>query len=193
MNVVIFGYGYEGVKLYRKIKNDNEYTVIGFADNSVYKQNKIVGDHPIMSMSDLARLNEDTDFAVIIAANKWFIIGQKLEEYDIPIKGIYQNGEIKRYKRMNFELLDLSEQIILYAGDICDEVHMSNPNLYGLSINKADAKHILHDITSEYPLPDNTIQLGKYFAANPYYAHYSKGHLYFRNFAGPPPFSYCHQ
>ena len=36
-------------------------------------------------------------------------------------------------------------------------MHMSEPNLYGLSINKADSKHILHDITNHYPLPDNSI------------------------------------
>ena len=58
---------------------------------------------------------------------------------------------------MTFERLDLSKQITLYAGDICDEEHLKNPNLYGLSIHKADKRHILADITNEYPLPDNSI------------------------------------
>ena len=34
---------------------------------------------------------------------------------------------------------------------------MSNPDLYGLSIHKADVRHILHDITERYPLPDDSI------------------------------------
>lgn len=110
-----------------------------------------------MSIHDVVELRERNDFSVIIAANKWFEIGQQLEECDIVIEGIYYNGKFTKYDRMSFERLDLSKQIKLYAGDICDEVHMSEPNLYGLSINKADSRHILHDITERYPLPDNSI------------------------------------
>lgn len=157
MNIIIFGYGWGGVLLYRELISSDKYKFIGFADNSIYKQGNIVDDFPIMSVDDLVHLKETTDYAVIIAAKKWFIIGQELEKYDISIEGIYQNGEITNYERMDFESLDLSKQIYFYAGDICDEIHLSNPNLYGLSINKADARHILHDITQKYPLPDNSI------------------------------------
>ncbi len=157
MNIVIFGYGYEGIKLYRKLVNDNKYKVIGFADNSRFKQGNFVDGYPILSMDELAGLKVTVHFSVIIAASKWFEIGRQLEEQNIPVRGIWQNGKIDGYERMSFERLDLSKEITLYAGDICDEVHLSNPNLYGVSISKADARHILHDITKEYPLPDNSI------------------------------------
>lgn len=157
--IIIFGYGFEGVKLYRELANHDQYEVIGFADNSPYKQHKSVGKHTIMSLNDLIDLKSEEDFSVIIAANRWFVIGEQLEKYHINIEGIYRNGKVCKYDRMCFERLDLSKKIVLYAGDIADDVHMSEPNLYGLSINKADSKHILHDITNRYPLPDNSIYL----------------------------------
>lgn len=155
--IIIFGYGSEGVKLYRQLKNSDQYEVIGFADNSPYKQHKCVGRHNILSINDLTDLKSERNFSVVIAANKWFMIGEELEKHHICIEGVYKNGEICEYDRMSFERLDLSKKIVLYAGDIADDVHMSEPNLYGLSINKADSKHILHDITNKYPLPDNSI------------------------------------
>ncbi len=157
MKIIIFGYGMEGVKLYRELLNNEQYEFIGFADNSPYKQNNMVGDYKILSMSDLVRLKSATDFSVIIAANRWFIIGEELEKLGIDIRGIFLNGEMQEYSRMCFERLDLSKDLMLYAGDIADNVHMSDPNLFGLSIVKADSKHILHDITNRYPLPDESI------------------------------------
>lgn len=155
--IIIFGYGLEGVRLFRELTNNDQYEVIGLADNSPYKQHKSVGKHIILSVNDLVNLKLEKDFSVIIAANRWFVIGEELEKHHIKIEGIYKNGEICKYDRMCFERLDLSKEIILYAGDIADNIHMSAPNLYGLSINKADSKHILHDITKHYPLPDNCI------------------------------------
>ncbi len=155
--LIIWGYGFEGVKLYRELANNDQYEVIGFADNSPYKQHKFVGKYNILSLNDLINLRLEGDFSVVIAANKWFMIGEELEKHLIRIEGIYKNGEICKYDRMCFERLDLTKKIVLYAGDIADDVHMSEPNLYGLSINKADSKHILHDITDKYPLPDNSI------------------------------------
>lgn len=157
MNIVIFGYGAEGVKAYRKLVNSDRYKVIGFADNSIYKQGNIVNNLLIMSINDLISLKKSIDFRVIIAAGRWFVIGEELERAGISIYGIWKDGKIVQYDRMSFERLDLSKQIVLYAGDICDEIHLSNLNLYGLSINKADARHILHDITNKYPLPDESI------------------------------------
>lgn len=155
--IVIWGYGLQGVLLYRQLIAHDKYEVIGFADNSIYKQGNMVNNLPIMSMGAVTKLKETIEFRVIIASSKWFIIGEELEKLKIPIEGIYQNGKIARYDRMCFERLDLAKPITLYAGDIVDDVHMANPDLYGLSIHKADSKHILHDITKKYPLPDNCI------------------------------------
>lgn len=155
--IIIFGYGLGGVKLYRELADSDECEVIGFADNSPYKQHKTVGKYNIFSLNDLVNLKSEKEFSVVIAANKWFVIGEELEKHHIRIEGIYKNGEIYKYDRMSFERLDFSREIVLYAGDIEDDVHMSEPNLYGLSISKADSKHILHDITNKYPLPDNSI------------------------------------
>lgn len=158
MNIVIFGYGFEGVRCYRKlIKNRSEFEILGFADNSIYKQGNLVGDLPILSMDDLVRLKGEIDFSVIIAVNQYFVVGEQLEKNGIAIKGICREGRIEKYERMSFEKLDLKKEITLYAGDICDKEHLRNLNLYGLSINKADARHILADILDKYPLPDNSI------------------------------------
>lgn len=157
MKIIIFGYGYEGTRCYKELSNSIEYEVIGFADNSLYKQGNYVGSQPILSVDDLVRLNLTTEFAVIIAAGRWFEIGAQLERNNIRIIGIWKNDCLCKYERMTFEKLDLSKKITLYAGDIYDEEHLQNPNLYGLSINKADARHIFADITDKYPLPDNSI------------------------------------
>lgn len=158
MNIIIFGYGREGVKLYRELKSNDIYDVVGFADNSVFKQGNKVGSYKIMSVDELVLLKRSIDFSIIIAAGKcWYEIGEVLEKYDIPIEGVYQHGNIIEYSRMSFEKLDLTKNIKLYAGDICHEKHKSEPYLYGLSISKADDKHIFHDITCPYPLPDNSI------------------------------------
>ena len=155
--LIIFGYGSEGIKCYRKLVDSDRYEVIGFADNSPYKQHKNVGKYNILSINDLINLKSDIDYSVVIAANKWFMIGEELEKHQIHIEGISKNGELCKYNRMCFKRLDLTKEIMLYAGDITDDVHMSVPDLYGLSINKADSKHILHDITNKYPLPDHSI------------------------------------
>lgn len=157
MKIVIWGYGSLGATLYMELIDKDEYEVIGFADNSTYKQGNFVNNLPIMPMIDLIKLKETTDYRVIIASGKWFVIGVELEKLGIPIEGIYQNGEITKYDRMCFERLDLSRPITLYAGDIGDDVHRADLNLYGLSINKSDSRHIFHDITYKYPLPDSSI------------------------------------
>ncbi len=157
MKICIFGYGWNGVQCYRNLMNKGEFDIIGFADNSVYKQGKMVAGNVIMSMEDLVRLKSSMDFSIVIAAHMWREIGEQLEENNIPIKGIWQEGKVCSYEKMTFEKLDLTKQITLYAGDICDDVHIKNPNLYGLSINKTDERHILADITEKYPLPNDSI------------------------------------
>lgn len=159
MNIIIFGYGQVGVKLYRELKGSDIYNIISFADNSAYKQGNKVGSHKIMSVDELVLLKESVDFSTIIAiaSDKWYEIGEVLEKYEIPIEGVYQGEKIFKYGRMSFEKLDLTKNIKLYAGDICHDKHRAEPFLYGLSISKADDKHIFHDITNPYPLPDNSI------------------------------------
>lgn len=36
-------------------------------------------------------------------------------------------------------------------------IHYNDEELYGLLIDKSDAKHIFHGITNKYPLSDNCI------------------------------------
>jgi SAM-dependent methyltransferase len=158
LNIFIWGYAYEGTKLYRELVKSSRYKVIGFADNSVKKQGMRINGNKILSLEELCSLKEEQDFSVIIASSKWYIIGQQLEKAEIKIEGIYREGQIQPYEVMKFDKLDLNTDIIFYAGDIGDDIHMQQDNLYGLSINKADRKHILHDITEKYPLPDNCIK-----------------------------------
>ena len=62
LKIVIFGYGFKGVQLLRKLSDNNEYEVIAFADNSVYKQGNYAGEYPILSMDDLVTMKISIDF-----------------------------------------------------------------------------------------------------------------------------------
>ena len=64
MKIAIFGYGYEGARFYRELvySTNNEYDVIGFADNNTYKQGNIVDGFKIILMDDLTKLREKTFF-----------------------------------------------------------------------------------------------------------------------------------
>jgi len=156
-NIIVFGYGYIGCQIYKKLEKTNKYHMMGFADNSPLKQGYIAFDYPIRSLSQLKELQNNVEFSVVIASNAWVEIGKQLEEIGIAIEGICINEEIEPYQPMSFDKIDFLKPVYLYAGDICDEIHMSNPYLYGLSINKCDNKHILHDITQKYPLLDECI------------------------------------
>lgn len=155
--IVIFGYAFWGAKLYKKLRASKEYDVIGFADNNHAKQSNMAIGMPIYSVRELNKLQDKVEFSVIIAAGAWAKIGLQLEKANISIEGIYNGEEILPYKQMYFEDLDLQKDIFLYAGDICDNKHLSQKYLYGLSITKGDAHHILHDITNKYPLPNESI------------------------------------
>lgn len=156
-NIVIWGYGYAGCEIYERLENIDNYHMLGFADNSSLKQGYVAYGHSIKSMSQLKEMQKKIQFSVIIATNAWILVGKQLEAENIAVEGVYINGEIIPYEPMQFYKLDFSNPIYLYAGDICDETHMSNPYLYGLSINRSDNKHIFHDITKKYPLPDECI------------------------------------
>ena len=154
-DVVIFGYGYKGTVLAKKLYRDPNYRLHGFADNSIYKQGNYAYDEPIRSMDMLKELDDNLGISVIVAADDYYneIISQ-CEANNIKVEGVFQDGRIKKYPFASFERLDLSQEIKLYAGDIMDEIHLNDPNLYGLSITQHDDKHIRHDITESYPLPD---------------------------------------
>lgn len=157
-NVIVFGYGYTGTIVAKELYRNPEYNLLGFADNSPYKQGNYAYDYPIRSISELTQLNEEMELSVIIACKDYYEeIIKQCEDNNIKIEGVYLGGRIKKYPFANFANLDLTGNIKLYAGDIEDEVHLSDPDLYGLSITHNDDKHILHDITEPYPLPDNCI------------------------------------
>lgn len=156
-NVVIFGYGYQGIQAHKWLKKQNCYNFCGFVDNSVYKQGNYVGGLKILSVDELAGMWDKHNISVIIAAGKWWEIEGQCKKRGIPVEGVYENNGIRRSDYMTFEQLDLSKEIKLYAGDICDLYHLNEENLYGLSINKADARHIFHNIMDSYPLPDSCI------------------------------------
>lgn len=155
MDIVIFGYGYLGTILAKRIKNDPNYSLIGFADNSKYKQGYYAYGSKIMSMEELA---ERKNISVIVASEQHYeeIINECLQK-NVRVEGVFLEGRIKKYPWINFENLKINEEITLYAGDIVDDVHLNNENVYGLSITHCDDKHISHDVTKPYPLPDNCI------------------------------------
>lgn len=157
MNIVIWGYGFIGTLAFNKLRVNPDYNIIGFADNSIELQKYYVNGQKIMSLEECKERLSIIDFSVIIASVKWFEIGLQLEKENIPICGIFADGNIQKYEQVHFEDLIGRSEVKLYAGDICDEVNLRDPNLYGLSICKGDTKHIYHDITQKMPLPDNSI------------------------------------
>lgn len=61
-------------------------------------------------------------------------------------------------KELTFEEILRRDKIQLYAGDLVDRIEKNNnDNLVGLVIHKGDRYSIHHDITWEYPLPDNCV------------------------------------
>lgn len=156
-NIVIFGYGMNGAKLYLQLENNPEYQVIGVADNNIYKKGLLVNGHSVLDIKDLIGLSKTRKFSCIISvANKNGCIIEQLQRARIPIEGVYKAGRIIPYECLDIRRLDLSKNIKLYAGDI-PAGRLSEEDLYGLSITKADEKHFFHDITNKYPLPDNCI------------------------------------
>lgn len=158
-NIILFGYGVNGSQLYRKLEREysDEYHLMGFCDNCVAKQGKYTFGHKILSFKELIALKKSLDFSVIITTSFWAEIGKNLEEYHIPIEAVYRQEKLQPYEAIYFKNLDFSGPVKLYAGDICDDIHLNDPYLYGLSINKTDKKHIFHDITEPYPLPDDCV------------------------------------
>ncbi|MDE7331777.1 MAG: methyltransferase domain-containing protein [Lachnospiraceae bacterium] len=156
-NVVIFGYSLQGTILAREIYDNDEYNLYGFADNSKAKQGFYAYGEPIRSINDLKQLDHEIGISVIIASGSYLEIIEQLEVHHIRIEGVYREGEICKYPFPQFSNLDYSKKIKFYAGDIYDEIHRNEADLIGLSINKADDKHILHDIRKPYPIADNSI------------------------------------
>lgn len=156
-NIIIYGYGVEGIKAYQWLGKNEEFHVLGFADNSPYKHGHYVNEQPISSIEKIKSLNDVISFSVVIAARKWWEIAKQCNLYGIKVEGVFENGQIIQRNYSDFSSLDLSEEIKLYAGDITDDIHMGEKYLYGLSINKSDERHIFHNIVNPYPLPDNCI------------------------------------
>lgn len=159
-NIYIFGYGYQGTILAKKVYRDENYKLCGFVDNSIYKQGYYAYDSKILSFDELVEKNKEEEIFIIIACEEHYReMVKQCEEHNLKIEGIFLDGRIKKYPFADFEMLDLNKEIKLYAGDIMDNIHLNEPNLYALSITQNDDKHILHDITMPYPLPDNCISL----------------------------------
>ena len=155
--IIVWGYGYEGTKLAKKLFHDPSCEFLGFADNSKYKQGYYSYGYPIRSINDLRKLCKEIDYSVIIASTAYREIIRQCEDNQISIEGIYMDERVHKYPLADFTRLNLSEDIKLYAGDIYDDVHYQEENLYGLSLERWDEKHINHDIRETYPLPDNSI------------------------------------
>ena len=140
-----------------KLEQEPNNKMLGFADNSPYKQGKMACGYSIKSMRELKELHKNENINVVIASRAGAEIASELTKNRITILGICCENRVIEYAPMTFEKLNFNSSIKLYAGDICDEIHMDDPYLYGLSINRSDKKHIYHDITSNYPLPDECI------------------------------------
>ena len=102
IDVVIFGYGYLGTLLVKRIKDDHlKYNIVGFADNAEYKQGYYVYGNKIMSIDELA---EKSNVSVIVASEKNYEeIIEKCCENRIKVEGVFLNNRIKKYPWASFE------------------------------------------------------------------------------------------
>ena len=158
-NIVIWGYCFEGLYLSEMIYSDNRYCFWGFVDNNPNMQGLYSYGQPIRNMKLLKELDDQIDnLSVIIASNDYIDIIKLFEKTKINIEGVYIKRRLVEYSSLaRFNSLDLSQKVVLFAGDITDDININKKEVYGLSINKWDEKHIFHDITEEYPLPNNCI------------------------------------
>lgn len=155
--IVIWGYSYNGVMLYRKLLANSNFEILGFADNDCNKQGYYVDGKVVLSLDSLCHICEKQDVGVVIAVRAWHQVGKILDEKRIRIIGVYIDDEIKDYNPLKWDQVLNRERVDLYAGDICDALHLENENLFGLSINKSDQRHLFFDITQKYPIPDECI------------------------------------
>ena len=58
---------------------------------------------------------------------------------------------------LTFEQIRDNDQIFLYAGDVPDMKEYAK--FVGLSLSQSSERHIRHDVTQKYPLPDNSVDI----------------------------------
>lgn len=161
MDYIIFGYGRLGIEAARVLHENDNYIFYGFVDNNIYLQGNYSYDRKIMSFDEMRQLyiSMEDRLKIIIAVEAYPEIVRQCEENGICIDSIWRDGRRQKWplRKATFQGLDLKKGIRLYAGDITDSVHLNDENLYGLSINREDDRHIAWDITKPYPIPDNSI------------------------------------
>lgn len=59
--------------------------------------------------------------------------------------------------KASFEQLLTQERIYLYAGDLPENTHYDK--YVGLSVSRSDQRHIRHDVTAKFPLPDACVDV----------------------------------
>lgn len=68
----------------------------------------------------------------------------------------------QRFKNLNkacFDQLELQDEVFLYAGNLGAHTLASPIPFIGLSINRADHRHIRHDIREKLPVSDNSVKI----------------------------------
>ena len=154
---VIWGYGFLGTVIYNRLRRTEKYELLGFADNNSEKNNYYVKGSKIKNLEECRELYNETECRVLIASKSWPKIGLQLEEIGIPVEAVFDGNELQKYSPLHFSDIDFSEKVVFYAGDIVDKVNYNDPKMIGISIEKGDSKHILHDITEPFPIDDGMI------------------------------------
>lgn len=152
--VVIWGITYEADLAFRSLKE--KYKIIGFFDHDKYKQGKIYQNLPVLDKDILLRQAEDIQI-IIAVPHAAAQIEKQCMDWGLSVLGIYMEDQLMAYRPLHFKDLKSKEKICLYAGDIPMNDYYDDDSLLGLSICKADNRHIYHDISQPYPLPDNCI------------------------------------
>lgn len=161
-DIVIWGYGYEGYFVYKKIEQMKNYNFLGFADNDIHKQGNYVNGKKILSLSEVQNLAERRDVSVIISPYFSDEIERELRKAGVKIEAKVIKRELVPYSEIaGFDKIDFHKSITFYAGDVCedDDRRGNIGEFYGLSLSQNDRTHIRHDITTPYPIPDNSIEI----------------------------------
>lgn len=153
---VLWGCGDIGVKAYEKLKDN--YKIVAFGDNDIYKQNLIYRGIPVISFDKMVR--EYNDCEVIVSMRDYYEEAKSLSNRKIRIIGYYDSvrEKVLPWQKITWDDLERMQNVQLYAGDIYGDFDKYPDNyVICLSLTESNYRTIRHDITSPYPLKANSI------------------------------------
>ena len=154
--IILWGSGNIGNKAYEKLKEN--YDVVAFGDNDIYRQGLSYKGIPIIGYKELEEKYKG--FKVIVALADYYDEAQKLSSLGYAVMGYYDavQEKIFPWKKISWDDVKKKTKVRLYAGDIYSNFeHYPDDFIICLSLTNSNYRCIQHDITMPYPLESNSI------------------------------------